>query len=143
MSGRADPKAQPRIIDSTATKRALLMYPECLACWHPASNGHHVLPIGRGQSGDDVVANIIGLCGTGTMGDHGAFHGNPYTAKRRMPDPHPFAATHERRDREWVARRVGARLEKERPDVIAYVIGKLGDGPGRAYLERVYYLKVA
>jgi hypothetical protein len=144
VSGQPDPKADPRIIDRDATKRTLVMYPECLACGGPASNGHHVLPVGRGQTGDDVSANIIGYCGTGTMGCHGSFHGNPYTVSGRRYDPKTqlWLMGVERRDREWVTRRTGERLPDERPDVIEYVLDKLGDEPGRAYLERVYYLIV-
>lgn len=138
MSGKPDLKADPRIVDRTATKRALLQYPECLACGYAASNGHHVLPVGRGQSGDDVVENIIGLCGTGTMRCHGAFHGNPYVATMR----HGSVGNYQRRDREWVVRMIALRLERERPDVVAYVLRKLGDEPGRAFLDRVYHVEV-
>lgn len=128
MSGAPDFKPEPRIVDRTATKRALLRYPTCLACGERATNGHHVLSIGRGQTGDDVIPNIVGLCGTGSSGCHGAFHGNAYTVRR------------ERRDREWVARRIGERLPTSRPDVITYVLGKLGAEAGADFLERVYYV---
>lgn len=149
LTGRADPKAPPRVEDRTATRRALLAHPECLACGGPASNGHHVLPVGRGQSGDDVVENVVGLCGTGAMLCHGAFHGSPYviTLGHEWTEPAKGGGTAlraayrtERRDREWVARRIGERLPGERPDVVAYVLRKLGDGPGRDFLRRVYHL---
>lgn len=145
MSGQPDQKAESRIVDRSATTRALLTYPECAACGHAASNGHHVIPIGRGATGDDVVENVVGLCGTGTERCHGAFHGNPYEAEVYLIDDGlgpDVRYGKQRRDREWVCRRVGEHLLDRRPDVIAYVLGKLGDGPGRAFLERVYYLEV-
>jgi hypothetical protein len=143
-----DFKDPPRVKDPTATRRALLRYPECLACGERASNGHHVLPVGRGSTGDDVIENIIGLCGTGTMRCHGAYHGNPYMAPvgpfrgERSGLISSYSRDLERRDREWVARRIGERLTIERPDVADYVLGKLGRDPGLAYLERNYYLEV-
>lgn len=144
MSGSADPKAEPRIVDPRATRRALLLYSECAACGVRASNGHHVLPVGRGATGDDVVENVVGLCGTGTGRCHGAFHGNPYEVSL-VAGPR-FAGDsftrRERRDREWVCRRIGRHLLARRPDVVAYVLAKLGDEPGRAFLLRVYYLEV-
>ncbi len=135
MSGQPDFKPPPRIVDRTATKRALLTYPTCLACGQAAANGHHILAVGRGQSGDDVIENIIGLCGSGTMRCHGAFHGNPYTVQIGN-----WVLDVERRDREWVARRIGERLPTARPDVVAYVLGKLGREPGGAFLEATYYM---
>lgn len=127
MSGAPDLKAGGRVSDPTATKRTLLLYPACLACGASASNGHHVLAIGRGQTGDDLVANIISLCGSGSFGCHGAFHGNPYVVNG------------ERRDAEWVARRIGEKLDAQRPDVTSYVLGKLGPSAGKDFLRRRYY----
>lgn len=143
MSGQPDLKAPPRIVDPTATTRALLLYPDCAACLYPASNGHHVLPIGRGATGDDVVENVVGLCGTGTGLCHGAFHGNPYSVPLCVGAEGKLGQ-YVRRDREWVCRRIGQHLLDRRPDVIKYVLWKLGPGPGpgRAFLSRVYYLEV-
>ncbi len=82
-----------------------------------------------------MIENIIGLCGSGTMRCHGAFHGNPYTVQIGN-----WVLDVERRDREWVARRIGERLPTARPDVVAYVLGKLGREPGGAFLEATYYM---
>src|SRR5205814_1698810 len=60
-----------------------------------------------------------------------SWHGNPYVVDG------------ERRDADWVARRIGNRIVAERPDVIEYVKAKLGDDAGAAYLERRYYVLLA
>lgn len=139
MSGLPDFKSAPRIVDRTATKRALLTHPSCAACGAAATNGHHVLPVGRGQSGDDCVADIVGLCGTGSTGCHGAWHGSPYIHQR--PGLVPERMITERRDAEWVARRIGAHLLAERPDTIAYVLEKLGATAGWDFLRRRYFIE--
>lgn len=129
-----------RILDAKAIVRAKLMYPYCAACVAgPASNGHHVLPADR--FGDDVVENIVGICGTGTSLCHGAHHGNPYT-QLVLDMRERGGRVLERRDAEWVNRRIGVTLLKERQDVIGYVLEKLGDVPGRDYLARVYYVSL-
>lgn len=134
-----------RIIDPKAIVRAKLMYPWCAACLNgPASNGHHVLPADK--FGDDVVENIVGICGTGTSRCHGAHHGNPYEhdtgRELRAHNGTIISRVTERRDAEWVNRRIGVTLLKDRQDVIGYVLEKLGDVPGRDYLSRVYYVSL-
>lgn len=62
---------------------------------------HHVLL--RSQGGDDVRANIICLC----MGCHDDYHRNSGTGARR---------------------RVAEYVRLERPDTIAYMVEKLGEG---------------
>lgn len=141
MSGPSDFKPERRIIDPSATRRTLLRYRACIACGAPASNGHHLLPVGRGQTGDDVEANILSLCGTGSLGCHGALHGSPYYAVVNVAAfASVTASTSERRDADWVTRRIGERLPAERPDSIAYVLAKLGDTAGRDFLRRRYHL---
>jgi hypothetical protein len=122
-----DPKPPARIVDRAALRRAKLANPTCAACGAGGANGHHVLPKGAGAgAGDDVPENIVGLCGSGTTGCHGSWHGSPYVHNGI------------RRDREWVARRVGETLLDQRPETIRYVLTKLGQEAGLAYLERVY-----
>lgn len=50
--------------------RALKLWPSCRCCGGRAHSLHHLVPRSRG--GDDVAANLVGLCGDGTTGCHGA-----------------------------------------------------------------------
>lgn len=123
-----DPKAAPRVKDRKATTRATVGR-ECVAgCGQRAANGHHV--IGKGQGGDDVVENVAPLCGSGSSGCHGAFHGTPYKD----------AAGH-RWTKAEVSAAVGSWIVTS-PPVLAYVLGKLGDTKGRAFIRRVYKTEV-
>jgi len=47
----------------------------------------------------------------------------------------------EHRTRAWVSARIGHYLERDRPDVIVYVIRKLGENPGREFLRRNYLIE--
>lgn len=145
----ADFKRAPRIRDAKATVRAVELFPYCAACGGRAETGDHV--IRRGQGGDDLVENIVTLCGHGTAGCHGAKHGSPYEVRVRSDDqpppmipgdaPRPMPDTWvERRTAEWVAERVGKTLLKERRDVLWYVMRKLGYVQGLDFLERTYGL---
>lgn len=134
---QADPKPPARIVDRDAMRRARLLWDVCGACGRPAGSVHHVIP--RGERGDDVLENLITLCGNGTTGCHGAEHGNAYVVKIPNGLPNPLV---ERRDADWVNERIGRYLADRRPDVIVYVLGKLGDEAGRAYLERRYRLRL-
>jgi len=136
----SDPKSGPRIVDLEALRRARLSGDECAACGAPPANVHHVIPKGAPYFGDDVPGNLLLICGSGTMRCHGAFHGSPYEATISYIQ-NDQAKLVERRDREWVARRIGLKILK-RPDIVDYVSDKLGDGPGREYLRRVYYANV-
>lgn len=112
---------------------------ECAACGRTASNIHHILP--RGEGGDDLPGNFAGICGSGTMGCHGAHHGNPYTTRvYRAYSVTGQKAQTERRDAEWVNRRIGEHIRLHRSDTIGYLVGKLGHDAGLDYLRRVYYL---
>lgn len=106
----------------------------CVACGRPPGSVHHVLP--KGQGGDDASENTVLLCGDGASGCHGAFHGSPYLADVRSVG----APLVERRDRAWVARRIGEHIARHRPDTLAYLGGKLGVG-GMAWLQRVYLVE--
>lgn len=131
-----------RIIDPAAVGRARRAHPECAACGVTGENGHHVLPKDKG--GDDVEANIVSLCGSGTSRCHGATHGSAYVVEQRdysgeRPSLLAKPSTwRERRDAEWVNRRIGEHLLMYRPDVVAYVLGKMGDVAGRDFLRRAY-----
>ncbi len=135
-----DPKPPPRPrkatrkIDRDASAAQLLRYGACCACGAPACNAHHVIP--KGQGGDDVLENLVSLCGSGTARCHGALHGNPYDHEFAKVGDVPFV---ERRDAEWVLRRIGAHL-LTRPEVLAYVATKKGPDAGAYFLQRRYYL---
>lgn len=113
--------------DTPALARARLLFDECASCGRPPANGHHVLP--KGERGDDVVANIVLLCGSGSDRCHGALHGNPYVDAARV---------------RWTAERVreavGTHILARRPDTVAYLLGKLGEVPAREYLARAYFV---
>lgn len=143
MSGNPDPRPAARTVDPHALAVARLAEDECGACGRPPGSPHHVIP--RSEGGDDVAANLLMLCGSGTTGCHGAWHGNPYMASDgrwvalTLPEQ-PWR--NERRDAVWVAQRIGHHIASRRRDIIAYVVGKLGDEPGRLYLLRRYHLEV-
>jgi len=124
LSGEPDPKPGKRkrkairVIDPTATTRAVLTQPRCALCPKPSATGHHVLAKGGPYYGDDVPENIVALCGSGTTGCHGEVEAR----------------------RAWALRSLGEYLHARRPDTIAYVRRKLGVRPGDAWLER--HLKV-
>lgn len=146
-SSRKGTNRARRIVDRKASKTALLTERHCVACGRPGANAHHVVPKGSPHFGDDVVENLVTLCGSGTSGCHGAHHGNPYKVEVRKPsgDHVVYAETlsWEKRDAEWVNRKIGQYLAAARPDVIRYVRKKLGRKPGDAWLVRTYYLPEA
>lgn len=119
MAGQSDFKGPARIVDRTATKRACLRWRSC-PCGEPVGSGHHVLAKGSPYFGDDVLENIVPLCGDGTRGCHGLIE-NEDRAARRM---------------------LGRWLQHHRPDVIRYVLDKLGDDAGRDWMRRRLYLEV-
>jgi hypothetical protein len=87
MSGDPDPKpvkaekSARRSRDRIAVKQAALSDRECWGCGKDGANGHHLIPRDFEKPGPDEPWNIINLCGSGTSGCHGAFHGNPYTVE--------------------------------------------------------------
>lgn len=139
-----DPKRGARIRDPGALRAARLRLASCAACGRPAGGVHHVIQRGAPHLGDDVFENLVGLCGSGSHGCHGAYHGSPYVFEtvRRSAASGEVVPIAQRRDHEYVAYHVGRHLATHRPDVIAYVLGKLGEDAGGAFLERNYHLVV-
>lgn len=120
MSGDPHPKPVKRkrkairTVDAKATARAVLAQPRCALCPKPSANGHHVLARGAPHFGDDVPANIVALCGTGTMGCHGAVENSE----------------------KWARESLGAYLVARRPDTLDYLDSKLTPGYAREWLLR-------
>jgi len=83
----------------------------CVLCGEPGTL-HHIYP--KGQGGDDVEENLIGLCGSGTTGCHGLITGEDEITRRDL----------------------GQYLLLQRPDAISYIISKLGEEAGKAWLAR-------
>lgn len=116
-----------RHVDRDVRRAVLLAHPACVACGEPATNADHLVRRGVPHFGDDDPDNMISLCGSGTTGCHGARHGNPYT-----DDQGRYWTPYIVRDK------IGLALE---PRHVAYVLGKLGDGPGREYLRRHFHFR--
>lgn len=126
MAGEPHPKPVKRkrksirVIDPKATARAVLAQPRCALCPKPSANGHHLLSRGAPHFGDDVQENIVALCGTGTMGCHGAVENED----------------------EWARRSLGAYVVARRPDAVEYLSGKLGPSAAREWLRRRLYVEM-
>jgi hypothetical protein len=102
-----DPKPAKRVKDAKALKAVHARGCVCaLNCGLPGE-AHHVLP--RSQGGDDVEANLVCLCAF----HHQAVHANDLCARTDLGDY----------------------VVLLRPDVMAYVVAKLGDG-GVEWLRR-------
>lgn len=69
---------------------------------------------------------------------HGAWHGSPYTAQVGVLGG---GYRPERRDRRWVAARMGSFIVRRRPDTLLYVVEKLGLEPAAAFLESEYLIQ--
>jgi hypothetical protein len=136
----ADPKQGRRVVDPDALRRARARGDECAACGGPPSNVHHVIQRGAPHFGDDVIENLLLLCGTGTSGCHGAWHGSPYV-HYYQPWGKGAEPVAERRDKPWVAVRIGNFIERWSPDTAIYVVEKLGIAPAIVFLWNEYRIK--
>jgi len=87
----------------------------------------------KSERGDDVSANIIPVCGDGSRLCHGALHGSPYYHQPLATSDKGYS---ERRDAEWVRRRIGENLRPWEHDYLVYKLG--GHDAADAYLERHY-----
>ncbi len=108
---KPDLKKAPRVRDALLLRELHLHGVVCVLCGKPGSL-HHVYP--RGQGGDDVRGNLLGLCGDGTTGHHGLTESH---------DPETLTA-------------VGTVIVTARTDVVGYMVGKLGEEAGREWLNR-------
>ena len=112
-----DLKRAPRIRDAGLFKRLHLRGVICVLCGEPGSL-HHVYP--RCQGGDDLEANLLGLCGHGTAGHHGLVENGDLTARADLG--------------EWIL--------EQREDTIDYLIDKLGEQEGREWLRRRFFIDI-
>lgn len=110
----ADPKPAARIVDKDVLALARIrLGNSCAACGSPAGSVHHIIP--RSQGGDDVMANLVLVCGSGTTGCHGALHGNPY-----------YGGDSTWRNSGWVRERLNEHIERHRADTYGYWYAKRG-----------------
>lgn len=89
--------------------------PVCVICWErPSESAHHGFK--KGQGGDDVPANLFGVCGDGTRLCHGLLEANDDEARRKL----------------------GEHVLARRPDFIDYLVRKLRGNEVRAvaWLQR-------
>ena len=113
----ARPRKAIRIKDPQALKQAAIVLEVCPVCKdRPGQTVHHIVPRGSPHFGDDVLANLVVLCGHGTAGCHGAVEARRGDARQRL----------------------GEHLRHERPDAVSYVTEKLGQEAGEAWLQRHY-----
>lgn len=94
-------------------------------CNRQIGSYHHILP--KGQRGDDVLSNLVGLSGDGTRGCHGALtSGNRVNDGKNYPD----------QSTRWITpEQVAAGIRRNlRPDQIAYVTAR----EGMWYVEKHY-----
>jgi hypothetical protein len=89
----------------------------CVLCGNPASL-HHVYP--KGQGGDDVFENLVGLCGSGTTGHHGSIENGDVPTRIEL----------------------GAHITADRPDIVFYLQDKLGEEEGREWLRQRFYMRL-
>lgn len=112
-----DWKREKRVKNPKAMKALHVRGVICALCGNPGSL-HHVYP--RGQGGDDLPENLVGLCGSGTTGHHGLIENGDVPARLEL----------------------GAVLLTDRPDVIFYMTGKLGEEEGREWLRQRFYMRL-
>lgn len=133
-----DPKTGGRIVDRGVYGEARIRWDSCAACGGPPGSVHHIVQRGSPFFGDDVIANVCLLCGSGTTGCHGAWHGTPYIHYNFATGLGGHSMTPQRRDADWVAGRLGVKIVATRADTLAYLVEKLGKDPAQEFLLRSY-----
>ena len=128
----ADPKRRARYVATAEEWSVILPYVSWLqggkcgcGCNRRIESHHHLIP--RGQGGDDVISNLVGLYGDGTRGCHGAL-----TSANRVNDGRNFPSGKTR----WITPdevRRGIRRNL-RPDQIQYITNR----EGAWYLDKHY-----
>lgn len=110
-----DFKNPPRIKDPELMKRLWARRGVCVLCGNPASI-HHIYA--RGQQGDDVVENLIWLCGDGVTGHHGLIEAMDVVTRIEL----------------------GEYIKKNRPSTILYMQLKLGNEEGLEWLRQRFFM---
>lgn len=110
-----DPKPAKRIKDPSVAKELHLRGVICVLCGNWGSL-HHIYP--RGQGGDDVTANLVGLCGDGVSGHHGLIEGGDVVTRMAL----------------------GEYISDHRADTVFYVQQKLGEEEGREWMRQKFYM---
>lgn len=105
-----------RIRDDKAIRRKLLRDRTCRGCGKDAGEGHHI--VFRSQGGDDVEDNIAPLCSF----CHTVMHDSTKPGERDI-----------------IRETIGKHLQ---PEEVDYVLDRLGEDEGAAYLRRFYKLDV-
>lgn len=112
-----DPKPAKRIKNTKVMKGLHARGVVCVLCGNPGTL-HHVYA--RGQGGDDVPENLVGLCGDGVRLHHGAIENGDVQARMQL----------------------GEYLMAERADVIFYIQDKLGEEAGREWLRQRFLISI-
>lgn len=113
-----DWKPPKRIRDASLMRRIHLRGGViCVLCGNRGTL-HHVYP--RGQGGDDVERNLIGLCGDGVTGHHGLIEDGDVAARIELGDY----------------------ILGERRDIIGYMQDKLGSERGLEWLRQRLFMSV-
>lgn len=119
---KPDFKQGKRIRDSTVMRDLHRRGGWCVICEKTTGlTLHHVLPKGPPHFGDDVEANLVFLCGSGTTGCHGEIENADKTARTAL----------------------GLFLLENRQDVLEYLQGKLGRSAAREWLRRHLHVAAA
>jgi 5-methylcytosine-specific restriction endonuclease McrA len=112
-----DPRPEKRIKDPAVMKALHVRGVVCALCGNPGTLDH-IYP--KGQGGDDVPSNLMGLCGGGTSGCHGLKHSEDVYTRIQ----------------------IGEHLVEDRPDFMFYIQGKLGETEGREWLRKRFFIHV-
>lgn len=105
-----DPRPPSRVEDPALLRRLHLVWKECVLCGKVSPLSlHHVSKHPR----DDLEANLLMICGSGTTGCHGLV---------------------EARD-EKTLEVLGRYITIHRPDVIRYLIEKKGESTAKAWVR--------
>ena len=121
-----DPKPAPRVKDPDAYARFHRFYQECLHCGNRHISFSHLL---SGNDREDVFEAGVPLCGGGTSGCHGAWHGHAYIGdfgKKVTPRAVRWSVHF------FISSEAGN-------DQRAYLQRKLGPAGYEAYMERLEY----
>lgn len=125
MTAKADPKPT-RIRDDEVYTLFHKRDHVCVCCGSRDVSAAHI--IGRGAGGDDVVANLVPLCGDGSRGCHGAYDNG-----------HAYQGAGGRRITPEIVRWSIARYIRSEAgeDAAVYLIAKLGPFGAEAFVQKL------